>query len=341
MLSDKSRKADFNEVPVISLASPHKEVVAQIYDACTRVGFFYIKDHGVRQDAIDQVFDAGKTFFALPADQKNETHFRKNRLLRGYEGPGETVADNTTRKPDLNESFNWGYEAELDPLQSSDTTDEGKFRYQTACDSSDYDTAWGENAMQGPNYWPSLPGFKEKVSPYYAECTTLARRIISLFASALGAPEAYFDAMFRIPGAMMRIIHYPPQQPDDIETLGIGAHQDIECFTILCQGEEAGLQILNGGGEWIEAPPIKGTFVVNIGDMMSRWSNDVFTSTLHRVINRTGRERYSVPFFFGPSYDTVIAPLPFRTCNGDGKGPHYEPVQAGDYVWKRLAKQKI
>lgn len=126
VLSDKSRKADFNEIPIISLESPHEEVVAQILDACTRVGFFYIKDHDVPQDVIDQVFDAGKSFFALPADQKNETHFRKNKLLRGYEGPGETIVD-STRKPDLNESFNWGYETELDPVKSFDTTDEGTF----------------------------------------------------------------------------------------------------------------------------------------------------------------------------------------------------------------------
>ncbi|EOO01943.1 putative clavaminate synthase-like protein [Phaeoacremonium minimum UCRPA7] len=326
VLSDKSRKADFNEIPIISLASPREEVVVQVFDACTRVGFFYIKDHDVPQDVIDKTFDAGKMFFALPIDQKNETHFRKNKLLRGYEGPGDTKADSaSTHRPDLNESFNWGYEADLDPVKSLDSIGE----------------AWGDNLMQGPNYWPSMPGFKERVSPYYAECLTLGRRLIRLFASALGAPENYFDEMFRRPGAMMRLIHYPPQQPDDVNVLGISPHQDIECFTILCQGEEAGLQILNGKGEWIEAPPIKGTFVVNIGDMMSRWSNDVFTSTLHRVINKTGRERYTIPFFFGPSYDAVIAPLPFKTCNSDGKGPRYEPVQAGEYVWKRLADQKV
>lgn len=130
VLSDKSRKADFNEIPIISLAAPREGVVAQVFDACTRVGFFYIKDHGVPHDVVDKTFDAGKTFFALPLDQKNETHFRKNKLLRGYEGPGDTKADSaSTRKPDLNESFNWGYEADLDPVKRLDSIDEGKLKY--------------------------------------------------------------------------------------------------------------------------------------------------------------------------------------------------------------------
>lgn len=206
---------------------------------------------------------------------------------------------------------------------------------------ADISTVWEENKMQGPNYWPSSFDLKSEAAPYYAEALSLGRRLIRLFALALNAPEQYFDNMFRTPGAMLRLIHYPPQEPDDPTTLGIGAHQDIECFTILCQGDEDGLQICNSEGEWIEAPAIKDTFVVNVGDMMSRWSNDEFTSTLHRVINKSGRERYSIPFFFGPSYETMIEPLTFSASGADQGKPHYQPVQAGEYVWQRLAKQKL
>lgn len=195
--------------------------------------------------------------------------------------------------------------------------------------------------MQGPNFWPSSYDLRTEVAPYYSSALTLGRLIVQLFGSALNAPENYFDKMFRAPGATMRLLHYPPQEADDPNTLGIGAHQDIECFTILCQDGNAGLQILNSEGEWIEAEPIKGTFVVNVGDMMSRWSNDEFSSTLHRVINKTGKERYSIPFFFGPNFDTMIEPLTFSASGAESKEPHYEPVQAGDYIWKRLDVQKL
>lgn len=193
--------------------------------------------------------------------------------------------------------------------------------------------------MQGPNVWPSRAGFKQSVAAYYGEILSLARRMIRLFAAVLDLPTDYFDDMIKHPGAMVRLIHYPPQPVSNPDALGIGAHTDIECFTILCQGSQPALQILNVNGEWIEAPPIPGTFVVNIGDMLARWSNDVLISTVHRVLNVTGEERYSIPFFFGPSYDTTIEPL--GTCIKDGEESKYDPITAGDYVYRRLAKSRL
>ena len=195
------------------------------------------------------------------------------------------------------------------------------------------------NAMVGPNAWPSKLGFKNTVAAYYGEVLTLARRMVRLFAAVLELPSDYFENIVTHPGAMVRLIHYPPQDASQPDALGIGAHTDIECFTILCQGTQPALQILNVDGAWIEAPPIPGTFVVNIGDMLARWSNDVFISTVHRVLNTTGQERYSVPFFFGPNYDTVIKPL--STCIDETHGPKYEPVTAGEYVYTRLAKSRL
>jgi isopenicillin N synthase-like dioxygenase len=135
-----------------------------------------------------------------------------------------------------------------------------------------------------------------------------------------------------------RLLHYPPQVANDPEALGIGAHTDIECFTILCQGNVPALQILNPSGEWIYAPPIPGTFVVNIGDMLARWTNDRFMSTVHRVWNITGQERYSIPFFFEANYDAVISTLDSCLKGGQTK---YEPVLAGDYVYRRLAASRV
>jgi isopenicillin N synthase-like dioxygenase len=127
--------------------------------------------------------------------------------------------------------------------------------------------------------------------------------------------------------AQLRLIHYPPQDRvvDDRE-IGVGTHTDYECFTILWQGS-SGLQVRNPKGEWIEAPPIPGTFVINIGDMMQRWTNDLFVSTPHRVINTTGKARYSLPFFFGANYDAIIEPL--ACCVGPDNPPRYPPTKCG------------
>lgn len=148
--------------------------------------------------------------------------------------------------------------------------------------------------MQGANVWPDMTGFKQNVTAYYGHVLMLARRIIRLLAKVLELPEDYFDSAVVHPGAMLRLLKYPAQDPCDPDALGIGAHTDIEAFTILCQGRQPALQILNVAGQWIQAPPVPGTFVVNIGDMLARWSNDVFISTVHRVHNSSGCERYSV-----------------------------------------------
>ncbi|KAF3019376.1 hypothetical protein E8E14_011640 [Neopestalotiopsis sp. 37M] len=322
VVSDTARRADFCEIPLISLKAPKEELIAQLTDACTRVGFFYVKDHDVPQGAIDQLFRTATEFFSQDPDRKNEVNYKKSRILRGYEPPAEVRTDET-RKPDLNEAFNWGYEKSLDPLFSgSDNTPE-----------------WKDNPMSGPNAWPSMPGFQESIRAYYVEVLQLARNMIRLFAEVLHLPPDFFDDLVSTPGAMGRLIHYPPQPASDPDALGIGAHTDIECFTILCQGSVPALQILNADGEWIEAPPIPGTFVVNIGDLLARWTNDRFVSTVHRVWNVTGQERYSIPFFFGVDYDATVSTL--DSCLAEGEKSKYEPIQAGEYVWKRLSVSRV
>ncbi|PVH82032.1 putative isopenicillin N synthetase [Cadophora sp. DSE1049] len=316
------RQATFSEIPFISLSSPLPELIDQLRNACTKVGFFYIKDHDVPQKVIDDTFECAQNFFSLEREVKDEVHYKKSAILRGYEPPAEVRTDET-KKADMNEAFNWGYSSEIDPVVSS--SNESLEETQVP------------NAMTGPNAWPTVRGFKPTLAAYYGEILTLARRLIRLFAQVLNLPPTYFDHMFTHPGAMCRILHYPPQPPAS-SAFGIGAHTDIECFTILCQGTQPALQILNTDGEWISAPPIPGTFVVNIGDMLSYWSNDLFVSTVHRVLNVTGEERYSIPFFMGPNYETLVEPL--EGCVKEGK-KNYESVLAGDYVWRRLAKSRF
>ncbi|ETS84720.1 hypothetical protein PFICI_02745 [Pestalotiopsis fici W106-1] len=324
VVSDTARRADFSEIPLISLKAPKEDLIAQLTDACARVGFFYVKDHDVPQGVIDQLFQTATEFFSQDLARKNEINYKKSRILRGYEPPAEVRTDET-RKPDLNEAFNWGYEKSLDPLFAGSDDTPGP--------------EWKDNPMSGPNAWPDMPGFQGSIRAYYVQVLQLARNMIRLFAEVLHLPPNFFDELVSTPGAMGRLIHYPPQPASDPDALGIGAHTDIECFTILCQGSVPALQILNAGGEWIEAPPIPGTFVVNIGDLLARWTNDRFVSTVHRVWNVTGQERYSIPFFFGVNYDATVSTL--DSCLAEGEKSKYEPIQAGEYVWKRLSVSRV
>lgn len=330
ILSDHVKESvGFDEIPMIDLTQPQQQLVHRLRDACTRVGFFYISNHGIPQSTIDRVLASAEDFFKQDTEVKQQVHFKNGNALCGYEGMQNVYTDET-RKPDLNEAFSWRYSPDLDPLHSGSS--------QTSIVAQEDHTH--DFLVSGQNLWPETkPELRRAIAEYYGQVLILARRLIRLFALVLSLPETYFDEMMQHPGSMGKILHYPPQPalgPDP--PFGIGAHTDIECFTILCQGGNVpALQVLNPNGEWILAPPISGTFVVNIGDMLARWSNDTFRSTIHRVLNITGRERYSMPVFIGPSYDTVIRPL--ETCLVDGA--KYDPISAGLYVWKRLAISRL
>jgi isopenicillin N synthase-like dioxygenase len=159
----------------------------------------------------------------------------------------------------------------------------------------------------------------------------LGEHVLEAFALALGLPVDYFRRMTNKPMVTMRLIHYPPQSTVvDEEQLGCGAHTDYECFTLLSQSNHTALQILNKQGRWIDAVPKENTFVVNVGDLMQRWTNDEFTSTVHRVVNLTGQQRYSIPVFFGPNYFTEIRSLTV------GSTSNYAPIVAGHYLTERF-----
>jgi len=163
----------------------------------------------------------------------------------------------------------------------------------------------------------------------------LGKTLFPLFALALDLPEDFFDDKTTKPAAIMRLLHYPPQIGTvDDRVIGIGAHTDYECFTILWQDQVQALQVLNTNKQWIDAVPIPGSFVVNLGDQFARWTNDVFQSTVHRAVNRSGVERYSIPLFFGTDYDVELNPLP--SCIDEDAPPKYEVVTAGEYVKSRL-----
>ncbi|KAK4963088.1 hypothetical protein LTR10_000716 [Elasticomyces elasticus] len=189
--------------------------------------------------------------------------------------PMEKKLEVDTKLVPNGEAFNWAYDAAYDP---------------EAVDKDE----------PSISIWPSdLPGFKEELYAYHTQLLQFARRMTRIFALALHMPEDHFDEYVKHPEAGMRIIHYPQQEAAPVDQNGIGAHTDFEAFSIVTQDGNEGLEVLNKSGYWIKAKPVPDAFVVNIADCFMRQSNDFFVSTVHRVINKSGRERYSLPFFFG------------------------------------------
>lgn len=311
-----ARVATFDSIPVVDIGnlwSPHlaqRQAVADaIGAACRDVGFVYIANHGVPQNLIDDVYRVAAAFYDLPAETKRRYDINALGRHRGYVAIGQLAADAHDQGAF---DFHEGYEVSLE-LPATDP---------------DY---LAGNIMYGPNVWPTEPAdFQAAVYRYYEAVLGLGRDLFRAFALALGQPEHFFDDKIDKPMAQLRVLQYPPQpEPVDPRHIGVGAHTDYECFTILATSA-AGLQVRNSAGQWIEAPPIPGTFVINIGDIMARWTNDVFLSTVHRVINRSGGKRYSLPFFFGANHNAEVRCL--DTCHSEARPARYPPVTAGEWT---------
>jgi isopenicillin N synthase-like dioxygenase len=166
---------------------------------------------------------------------------------------------------------------------------------------------------------------------YFDALYDLSKRLTRGLALSLGLPEGHFDAFCDDAMGTLRLLHYPPQPPQALpEQKGCGAHTDFGCLTLLWQDGNGGLQVQDGNGGWIHVPPLPGTFVVNLGDLIARWTNDRYRSTLHRVVNASGRERYSMPFFFTGRPDYVVSCLP--GCSAPGDAPAYPPITVAGHL---------
>jgi isopenicillin N synthase-like dioxygenase len=280
--------------------------------ALEQIGFFYLAGHGVSQALLDRIFAETRRFHALPLDEKLK--LRLNRSNNGYmplRGHAQRhTALNKDPKPNENESF--FAKRERDP---------------------DDPDVIAKRDLRDPNQWPDLPGFRETVLEYQDVMRRLVHRLLPVYARALNLPADYFAPFFHKGGEItVRTIHYPPATEEQIadEVFGTAAHTDRNLLTILAQGETPGLQIMLPSETWIPAPIIPGAFIVNSGDTLRRWSNDRFLSTPHRVLNISGRDRYSVPFFVSPEYDTVIECLP--SCRGPGNAAKYPAVTMEDFT---------
>ena len=308
-----------DDIPVIdaaALVSDDPAVIAEtgkaMREAAERIGFFYVSNHGVPQEIVDGAFAASKAFFAQ--DEATKRTAQINDRHRGFLAVGQAKMY-AGAKIDLKESFLWGLEL----------------------DEKDSDVAAGKPLM-GPNNWPaSQPALRTALSAYYDAVLGCGQRLLRGFAAALDLPAEHFAEKFRKPLARGSAIWYPPQPPELGESqFGVSAHTDYGCITILTQDTTGGLQVQNRAGEWIAAPPIPGTYVINIGDLMARWTNDLFVSTPHRVVNSSGRERQSIAVFYDPHPDTEIAVLP--ACVRPGIPPSYAPTTCGEHIIGRFAR---
>ncbi|TIO32284.1 2-oxoglutarate and iron-dependent oxygenase domain-containing protein [Mesorhizobium sp.] len=314
-LDDKLRakRESFDKIPVVDIAalldrSNERKVAKEIRWALSNAGFMYVKNHGIPQDFVDSAFDVSRRFFDLPMSQKMELHVSKSDVaLRGYIEPfGENTNPGKTK--DLKECFDFGPER---------STLEGPFF--------------------GPNQWPSsLPELRELTYGYHQKMVDLAKKLLRGIALSLDLSESYFERLMRNPISIQRLLHYPPQSGYiGEEIIGIGAHTDYGNLTILAQDDVGGLQVMNRHGDWVEGVPIHGTFVINIGDLIQRLTNDVYLANLHRVVNSSGRERYSLPFFIDADFNAVIEPLP--SCVTDSNPLRYKPVTCGEHKFGRFA----
>jgi isopenicillin N synthase-like dioxygenase len=284
-------------------AQARRAVGAQLRAACLDKGFFYIKNHGISEPLVESVLAEARAFFALPAEQKAEVDKSRSKANRGYEPlQGQTLEAGTP--PDLKEGYYIGPEHKPDDPRVV----AGLFNH-------------------GPNQWPvQQPQFRAVMLAYLDVMTDLAARLMTGIALSLDLPEDYFADYCRDGMTTVRLLHYPPQPAQAPGgQKGAGAHTDFGGLTLLRQDEVGGLQVWDQTSDgWIHADPLPGTYVVNLGDMIARWTNDRYRSTVHRVVNVSGRERYSVPFFYTGNYTHKVECI--STCLRPGERPKYPPT---------------
>lgn len=316
----------FKNIPIVDLSQPLESIALQIGRVCRQVGFMYIVNHGVDQKVMDSAFQMSKKFFDLPQDKKTALSVTRSKSgIRGYFSLGEEDLNGKDGTRDLKD----------DGGAIDATKYKGDFKEGFDCgrdlapDDPDLDCH-----LVDRNIWPEedvLPGFRGQVMEYQNSVRSVADKLMLAFAIALDLPQDFFTERTTKPMLTMRMLHYPPQPPkqDEHDQIGCGAHTDYGCCTILNQDDVGGLQVRNSENEWIEAPPVPGSFVINIGDMMSRWTNGVFSSTVHRVVNTSGRERYSIPMFINPNVGAVIECV--DTCRSESEVPKY-PTATSDEI---------
>ena len=307
----QAKRLDRDAIPVIDIAplrdGRNPDAVAQALHAASRdLGFIYVRGHGIPEETIAAARACALAFFRGPQAKKASVAISPRH--RGWLGAGGAKMDDD-QTADLKESFIWGWQ------DSVGHTPE-------------------DHPLRGRNLWPDfVPALQDHAMAYYRAADEVARHLMRGFALGLGLEEGFFLRTCRAPLSRASFVYYP-QQPEDLgeERFGVGPHTDFGVLTVLCQDEVGGLQVRDAKGEWIHAPPIEGTLVVNVGDLLSRWTDGAYVSTPHRVVNTSGRERLSLVLAFDPDPETLIDA---REIFGADHPAREAPIACGDYlVWR-------
>tara|TARA_Y100000766_G_scaffold279961_1_gene289026 strand:- start:580 stop:1479 length:900 start_codon:yes stop_codon:yes gene_type:complete len=279
-----------------------RTLLQDFFSAYNTYGFGYIINHGIEKTLIEQLFQVSKQFHSQPLSEKMRVALDHNH--RGYIAINTSTDVNSkladVKKPNQSESFMMMRE-----------------------DKSELPDVY----LSGPNQWPKLENFKEVLEKYTFNMTKLGRNLMRLALLSSGVKDLSVMQSLDTPTIWLRLLHYPPiskNSPSDL--YGSAPHTDFGCLTILAQDEIGGLQVQTREGKWIDVPKLEGSFVVNVGDMLSRYTNGLLRSTPHRVINKSGKERFSCPFFFDPHTNAVVQPL-----KGTGK-PKFSPINFGEFL---------
>jgi isopenicillin N synthase-like dioxygenase len=287
-------KLSFREVPIVDLGPMWSDdpvarsaVATDLVEACGRVGFLYLKSHGIGAADVAAIFQTAKDFHELPLEAKMEVSITKNQHAQGYLH-GMTKGVHAKLAENLQEAF--------------------QIRRPLAADDPDLHSG---KPLHGPIPWPSaMPSLEARMMAYYRKIDALGYAVLDLFEIGLELPAGTLKRYFKKDMNSLRLLHYPPQLADEAGVnLGARAHTDTNAFTILAQDDNGGLEIRNRDGDWVGVPPVPDTFVLNVGEVLKVWTDGILSSTVHRVINRSGNERYSIPFFMYPSYDAYIERL--------------------------------
>ncbi|KAL7793833.1 hypothetical protein V8C37DRAFT_377510 [Trichoderma ceciliae] len=329
-----------SEIPVIDISpifsaslGERQAVAQQIGAAAQNMGFFYIKNHGIPAAVTQEAYEACLDFFRQDMQTKMRADSNKARWENGYRAP-DTQRLNPYEGVDVRESFSYRYDPRYDSAVGEEKLGgiPAEAKEHLRCE----DFPWEQTR--------NLPRLKESMTRHIGECLTLARALTRSFALSLGLEEGCFDDKVRYPDASYGLNYYPPIEQSTIregnrqdggeeERVSIGSHTDFQLFTILWQDSHGGLEVLNKQGQWLRARPIDGTMVVNLGDCMQRITNDGYISTVHRARNHSGKERVSIPFFWGFGLHETCSVV----VDGEKK---YEDVKCLDWVSKRIRDMK-
>lgn len=311
--------APAEQIPVIDLGgviAGKPGAVARAADevrtACEDAAFFFVRNHGVAQTLIDGILAESARFHALPLEEKLKVKVDSNMvgyLPAGGQTQRTSVYNKNTRR-ELSASY---YIRREYPAGHADRLSGKPWVFD--------------------NRWPDgLPGFQETLLAYFEALDGLTGHLLQLFSTALGMGPQYMQEHpgFSPPNPTLRLLEYQPQDPDEANLFGIGPHSDYGCITILNQGTSPGLEVLLPTGEWVTAPMLPGHFLINTGELLTRWCNDRVPATPHRVINATGNLRHSVAFLIGSRPDVKLECLP--SCQGPDNPPRYAPISYGDHI---------